>query len=149
MLFSDDIESIKQLWEIHAEITLRESLSLWIHTKKEHMNKLANQFISSMQGLLGRPLAEDAHAAVRIEDIRQAMIDCLGDEGCQSYPHIERRVLFAPDLQGLWYLRADIMVVISSLQGEGVANQKIRIITGMFEGLLPRSMISRPGALSR
>ncbi len=62
------------------------------------MNKLASQFISSMQGLLGRPLAEEAHATVRIEDIRQAMLDSLGDEGCTSYPHIERRVLFAPDL---------------------------------------------------
>lgn len=113
------------------------------------MNKLASQFISSMHGLLGRTLPEDAQAEVRIEDIRQAMIDCLGNEGCFSYPHIERRVLFASDLQGLWYLRADIMVAISSLQGEGVANQKIRLITGMFEGLLPRGMISRPGALSR
>lgn len=113
------------------------------------MNKLASQFLSSMQGLLGRPLVEDSRAMVRIEDIRQAMLDSLGDEGCTSYPHIERRVLFAPDLQGLWYLRADIMVAISSLQGEGVASQKIRIITSMFEGLLPRGMVTRPGALSR
>ncbi len=113
------------------------------------MNKLASQFISSMQGLLGRPLSEDANATVRIEDIRQVMLDSIGDEGCASYPHIERRVLFAPDLQGLWYLRADIMVVISSMQGERVANQKIRLITGMFEGLLPRGMMTRPGAFSR
>jgi hypothetical protein len=113
------------------------------------MNKLASQFISSMQGLLGRPITDEAHVTVRIEDIRQAMLDCLGDEGCTSYPHIERRVLFAPDLQGLWYLRADIMVAISSLQGESVANQKIRLITGMFEGLLPKGMITRPAALSR
>ncbi len=116
---------------------------------QEHMNKLASQFISSMQGMLGRPMVEDSHATVRIEDIRQAMLDSLGDEGCNNFPHIERRVLFAPDLQGLWYLRADIMVAISSLQGEGMANQKIRLITGMFEGLLPKGMISRPGALNR
>lgn len=113
------------------------------------MYKLAGQFISSMQGLLGRPVVEDNRATVRIEDIRQAMLDSLGDEGCTSYPQIERRVLFAPDLQGLWYLRTDIMVAISSLQGEGVANQKIRLITRMFEGLLPKGMITRPGALSR
>lgn len=113
------------------------------------MNKLASQFISSMQGMLGRPMVEESHATVRIEDIRQAMLDSLGDEGCTNFPHIERRVLFAPDLQGLWYLRADVMVAISSLQGEGAANQKIRLITGMFEGLLPKGMISRPGALSR
>jgi hypothetical protein len=113
------------------------------------MNKLASHFISSMQGLLGRPPVDDTHTTFRIEDIRQAMLDSLGDEGCASYPHIERRVLFAPDLQGLWYLRADIMVALSSLQGEGRASQQIRQITGMFEGLLPRGMVSRPGSLRR
>ncbi|MBX9870390.1 MAG: hypothetical protein K2X75_00190 [Burkholderiaceae bacterium] len=112
------------------------------------MNKLASQFISSMQGLLGRPPI-DENSSFRIEDIRQAMLDSLGEEGCSSYPHIERRVLFAPDLQGLWYLRADMMVALSSLQGERVASQKIRQITHMFEGLLPRGMVSRPGGVHR
>ncbi len=113
------------------------------------MPKLASQFISSMQGLLGLPVADDSDATVRIENIRQAMIDSLGDEGCASFPQIERRVLFAPDLQALWDLRADVMVVISSLQGESVASQKIRLITSMFEGLLPKGMMSRPGSLGR
>ncbi len=113
------------------------------------MNRLATQFISSMQGLLGFPAQDESRVTFRIEDIRQAMLDSLGEEGCASYPHVERRVLFAPDLQGLWYLRSDIMVAISSLQGESVANQRIRQITGMFEGLLPRGMVSRPAALNR
>lgn len=114
------------------------------------MNRLATQFISSMQGLLGRPPVDESQTtSFRIEDIRQAMLDSLGEEGCSSYPHIERRVLFAPDLQGLWYLRADIMVALSSLQGERAASLQIRQITGMFEGLLPKGMVSRPGALRR
>lgn len=113
------------------------------------MNKLASQFISSMQGLLGRSPIDENPSCFRIEDIRQAMLDSLGDEGCASYPHIERRVLFAPDLQGLWYLRADIMVALSSLQGERAASQQIRQITAMFEGLLPKGMVSRPANLHR
>lgn len=113
------------------------------------MNKLADQFISSMQGLLGLAVPDEGRNAFRIEDIRQAMLDSLGDDGCANYPHIERRVLFAPDLQGLWYLRTDIMVAISSLRGEVVASQRIRQITSMFEGLLPRGMVSRPVALRR
>ncbi|HBH38247.1 MAG TPA: hypothetical protein DDX06_07675 [Curvibacter sp.] len=102
-----------------------------------------------MQGLLGRPPIDEHPSSFRIEDIRQAMLDSLGEEGCTSYPHIERRVLFAPDLQGLWYLRADMMVALSSLQGERVASQKIRQITHMFEGLLPKGMVSRPGSIHR
>jgi len=113
------------------------------------MNKIASQFISSMHGLLGLSVPNDGHSAFRIEDIRQAMLDSLGDEGCVNYPHIERRVLFAPDLQGLWYLRTDIMVAISSLQGEMIASQRIRQITRMFEGLLPHGMVARPSAARR
>ena len=114
-----------------------------------NMNKLASHFISSMQGMLGFSQADESRSAFRIEDIRQAMLDSLGEEGCANYPHIERRVLFAPDLQGLWYLRSDIMVAISSLRGEMVASQRIRQITGMFDGLLPTGMISRPSAVRR
>lgn len=113
------------------------------------MNKLASQFISSMQGLLGIAAADDGHAAFQIEDIRRAMLDALGEDGCANYPHIERRVLFAPDLQGLWYLRSDVMVAISSLRGELAASQSVRQITRMFEGHLPKGMVSRPGALRR
>ncbi len=113
------------------------------------MNKLASQFISSMQGMLGLSVPDEGRSAFRIEDIRQAMLDSLGDDGCANYPHIERRVLFAPDLQGLWYLRSDIMVALSSLQGEVVASQRIRQITGMFEGLLPRGMVPGTAAARR
>lgn len=77
------------------------------------------------------------------------MVDSLGNEGCANFPQVERRILFAEDLHGLWYLRSDVMVAISSLQGECVAIQKIRKITGMFEGLLPKGMFSRPGSLGR
>jgi hypothetical protein len=115
------------------------------------MNKLASQFISSMQGLLGWPAAadEDSRSAYGIEDIRHAMLEALGKEGCANYPHIERRVLFAPDLQGLWYLRSDVMVAISSLRGELVASQRIRQITAMFDGLLPPGMLARRSSARR
>jgi hypothetical protein len=108
---------------------------------------MANSFISSMQGLLGVSSTDEPRTLFRIEDIRQAMLDSIGEDARTSFPQIERRILFAEDLQGLWYLRSDIMVAISSLQGESVAIQRIRQITNMFEGLLPKGMFSRPGAL--
>jgi hypothetical protein len=96
-----------------------------------------------MQGMLGIPASDGRRVYFRIEDIRRAMLDSLGEDGCANYPHIERRVLFASDMQGLWYLRSDIMVALSSLRGELVASQRVRQITGMFEGHLPRGMVSR------
>ena len=104
-------------------------------------------FISSMQGLFGHSNAGDSRTHYRIEDVRQAMLDSIGDEGCTVFPQIERRILFAEDLNGLWYLRSDVMLSISSLKGEVVASQKIRQITSMFEGLLPKGLFSRPGSM--
>jgi hypothetical protein len=103
--------------------------------------------VSSMQGLLGGFHSDEPRTVFRIEDIRQAMLDSLGNEGCSSFSHLERRVLFAADLQGLWYLRSDIMAAISSSQGEFVASQKLRQITSMFDGLLPRGMAPRQRSL--
>lgn len=112
------------------------------------MGWMSTSFIvSTLQDLLRGSPSDGGRALCRIEDIRQAMVDSLGDEGCTNFPQIERRVLFAEDLQGLWYLRSDVMAAISSLQGESVANQKIRQITNMFEGLLPKGMFARPGSL--
>ena len=102
-----------------------------------------NYIVSSMRGLLSSASSDEPTSTFRIEDIRQAMLDGLGDEGCTSFSGLERRVLFAADLQGLWYLRSDIMAAISSIQGESVASQKLRHITHMFEGLLPKGMFPR------
>jgi hypothetical protein len=102
--------------------------------------------VSSMQGLLGGSSSQERRAAFRIDDIRKAMIESLGDNGCVTFPQVVRRVLFANDLQGLWYLRSDLMAAISSMHGESVASQKLRRITVMFEGLLPKGMFSRPGS---
>lgn len=108
-----------------------------------------NFIVNSMHGLLGGSFLEGSRTLCRIEDIRQAMLDSLEEEGGLRFPLVERRVLFAEDLHGLWYLRSDVMAAISSLQGEFVASQKIRQITSMFEGLLPKSMFSRPGSLGK
>lgn len=112
------------------------------------MRWMSTSFIvSSMQGLLGGSSSQGRRAVFRIDDIRKAMIQSLGEHGCTAYPQVVRRVVFASDLQGLWYLRSDLMAAISSMHGESVASQKLRGITAMFEGLLPKCMFSRPNSL--
>lgn len=108
------------------------------------MRRMAVTFISSMQSLLWGAPDEQVRAAAHTESIRQHMLDSLGHDGCAAFAHIERRILFAPDLQSLWYLRSDLMVALSSLNGEFIARQCLKDITDMFEGLLPRGMYSRP-----
>jgi hypothetical protein len=113
------------------------------------MSKLTNRLVNSLYSLLGFSVPERSHVRARVEHIRQAMLDSLGNEGCASHRQTARRVLFARDLQGLWYLRSDVMAAISSLKGESTANEELRQITAMFEDVLPKNMVSPRTGLNR
>lgn len=86
---------------------------------------------------------EGASITDRTEEIRLAMLDCLGESGCVAFPMTERKVRFAKDVQDLWYLRADVMAAMSAMQGERVARQKVEEFSPKFRGLLPRSLDTR------
>ena len=103
--------------------------------------------ISSIRGLLSSSKENPQSSLVQIEEIREAMLQGIGEAGCMQFPTIEGRILYADDLEDLWYLRSDVMMVTSSLKDETVARQSLRCITLMFEGLLPKGMSSRPAPL--
>lgn len=111
------------------------------------MANIAERFISSMQGLLGTGSPREELTPQRLDDIREAMLETLGPVACVDHPHIERRILFATDLQALWYARSDLMAVLSERYGEQEARGKMRTLSRRFEGLLPAAMTetrSRP-----
>jgi hypothetical protein len=103
---------------------------------------------TSIYGLLGNPASPtDSILETGVEDIREAMLALLGDTGTRQFAHVTRRIRFANDVQGLWYLRGDLMAALASLHGESAARQKVQEITNMFHGLLPGSLSSRPSPL--
>ncbi len=83
----------------------------------------------------------------RTEEIRLAMQELLGEEGVRRFPHVARRIRYAADIYALWYLRGDLMGVLAGLGSERAARDQIETLTGMFRGLLPRGLNSRPGPL--
>lgn len=85
----------------------------------------------------------------RMESIRQLMLIALGEYGEKKFPAVARRVRFAPDIQGLWYARSDVMAILANTYGETVAREKISDISGKFKGLLPKSLTNRTGLRSR
>ena len=107
------------------------------------------QLRSSYMALLGRvdptPKALDA----RTEIIRELMLHALGDYGEKKFPAIARRVRYAPDVQGLWYARSDVMAILANTHGETVAREKIADISGRFNGLLPKSLTGKVSFKSR
>ena len=103
---------------------------------------------SSIYGLLGNPVTPtESVLDDGMEDIREAMLALLGEDGTRRFANVTRRVRYANDVQGLWYLRGDVMAALAATQGEASARQKVQQITGMFQGLLPGSLSSRPSPL--
>jgi hypothetical protein len=103
---------------------------------------------SSLLGLLVGGEPTPVVLQHRTEGIRETMLNELGEFGEKHYPKIALRVRYAQDAQGLWYARGDVMAVLSAMQGETVARQKVGQITKMFEGLLPGSLGSRRSSLT-
>jgi hypothetical protein len=106
------------------------------------------QLRSSIYGLLGNIVgASDSRLESGMEDIRESMLSELGQNGLKQFPQITRRIRYAGDVQGLWYLRGDLMAALAAMHGELAARKRVQSITSMFEGLLPNSLNSRPSPL--
>lgn len=101
------------------------------------------QLKNSCMALLGRSEPTSVALEDRMEDIRQWMLKELGEYGEKKFPAVARRVRYAPDIQGLWYARSDVMAILANTHGETVARQKIADISGQFKGLLPKSLTGK------
>jgi hypothetical protein len=114
------------------------------------MSWIPSGFKSSMAALLSSSgQDEPEQAAFQVDDIRQSMLNALDQDGWTTYSYLEHRVLFASTSMDLWFLRSDLMHAISNVRGESHAAKIIRDISSMFDGLLPKSLSSRPSLLSR
>ncbi len=87
------------------------------------------------------PSGSTLHSSM--EDIREAMLALLGDQGPLRHPQVTRRIRYAGDVQGLWYLRGDLMAALAAMHGEVQAREQLQAVTRMFQGLLPSSLHSR------
>ena len=58
-----------------------------------------------------------------------------------------RRIRFGGDALALWYARADLMGALAGLHGEQVARTRMVSLSVLFEGTLPKGMMSRPTTL--
>lgn len=110
-----------------------------------HMPAFVPQLKTSCMALLGRAENTPEALAERLENIRKLMLLELGEYGEKKFPAVARRVRYAPDVQGLWYARSDVMAILANTHGETVAREKIARISGRFNGMLPKSLTSKIG----
>jgi hypothetical protein len=71
------------------------------------MNWFNTQIKSSLLALLGSHAIAPAARQDRIEHIRSAMLDELGEFGKVQFPKIFIRVQYAPDAEALWFVRSE------------------------------------------
>ena len=76
----------------------------------------------------------------RLGQIRTAMLTLLEASGGHRVQRIAQRVRFADDLEALWYLRQDLMYALAEIDGEHVAQRRMKQINRLFKGGLPQTM---------
>jgi hypothetical protein len=98
---------------------------------------------SSLMGLLREP-DQSAGSLKQVEHIRREVLDCLASvlDPRVARPALWEKVQFADDVQALWYLRSDVMHMLSSYCGEAMANAKLDMLTELFRGHLPKAQFA-------
>lgn len=111
------------------------------------MRWLKHDGLTALYDRIKGPGATQDRLAHRLEDIRVAMLDMLGENGANQFPQVARRIRYSGDALALWYARADLMHALADLYGERVAQTRMVSLSVLFEGMLPKGMASRPTTL--
>jgi len=112
------------------------------------MSWIRSSLVTGVQSFLnGQSGANESRLQSALEDIREAMLEGLSVPGAVSASKLELKVTYASDLNDLWYLRGDVMAAIAAVDGEAIARRKLDRISGMFKGLLPKSLTTRNSSL--
>lgn len=112
------------------------------------MSWIRSSLVSGVKNVFGgHSGAHESRMQSALEDIREAMLNGLSVPGAATASKLELKVTYATDLNDLWYLRGDVMAAIAAVDGEAVARRKLDQISGMFKGLLPKSLTARSSSL--
>lgn len=100
--------------------------------------------MNSLWVLLGQAETEVPEAVVeRVrQSIQAVLVEQLGEDGVE----LKVRVQLAAGIEGLWYLRPEIMHAIATQRGEAVAFACMSRLTVLFKGHHPSAAGSRFGA---
>ncbi|CAM5787288.1 hypothetical protein ACFOHU_07720 [Ottowia pentelensis] len=111
------------------------------------MRWITTQTLASLVDRLVNRKLDARDAAVQMAHIRSAMLELLGDDGARRHPQVARRIQFCADEMALWYARSDLVAALADLYDEETAQRRVARQSVLFRGLLPKSMMARPGAL--
>lgn len=112
----------------------------WFKTKDLRSSIYAMFSVST-----ARPRVDDA---ATMDQIREAMLALTALDAGDRAAGLARRIRYATDLQALWFMRGEIMQLLSRTHGEMAAREKIDELSSLFADLLPSGLRSRPSPLN-
>jgi len=99
---------------------------------------------NSFWAMLGRSSDSDAK---QTEHIRISMLNALEEHCDETQMAVGKSIRYATDLEGLWYLRPNLLQAIASSTDQHTATQVVRDISKLFNGHLPMAKSSQFGKL--
>lgn len=99
------------------------------------------KIVTDLGALLGagKEEAPDANEQARLQAIRDAMLDMMGEDVRRRFPDVTSDVRYARDAMTLWYLRPRVLQAMASACGEIEAERRVLALNEQFEGLVPVS----------
>lgn len=94
-------------------------------------------------GLIREPEAP-VQTEAQEEHIRREMLDCIDiflAPGTER-PPLWSKLAYANDIQALWFLRSDVMHLLSEYCGETLAAVRVANLTAMFRGYIPSAQFA-------
>ncbi len=109
-------------------------------------NDLLPQSVSSFMSASRKARTEPsvANHRLQLEDVRVAMLHALAQIEPAGYFQLRKTrdaILGAMEVQTLWYLRCDLLCLLSDFRGEPFARQQLNTITEMFRGMVSHSQL--------
>ncbi len=108
----------------------------WPHSVRDLLDAL---------GMRAAP-PETRSSVATLESIRQLMLDSAdrvdAGKSLAQKTRLRFRIVTAPDAQALWYLRSDLMQVLSAVMCELEARRTLDGISALFDGLVPASLLA-------
>ena len=113
------------------------------------VRRIATKVLDSIYSWLGTEVPESqAVDDERLEAIRDHMLHLLQSvDRAKRHRDLRQRIYCAPEATALWYLRAELMQVLCSCEGERIARQRLLVLSRLFRGTLPEGLRSRPSPL--
>lgn len=106
---------------------------------------LRGQFASDMHA----PQISGFDDLVALECIRRELVHALRDCSGPRQAAAMQLVGQARNPLDLWLLRPEIFTIVAQTRGQTVADERIKALTPLFRGWVPRTMESSLRALSR